>query len=312
MRTKNNKLKKGALILPGILSLLLIVSCNRGKFKHDASGVFEATEILVSAEASGKIEALALKEGDFLTLGQYVGYIDSTQLYLQKLQLQATKKAVSKRRPDIGIQISSTKEQIRKAEIEKRRVENLFRADAATQKQVDDAEAQLKVLQNTLAAQVNSLSASVNSLTEEEASYEVQIARIEDLLSKTRIINPAEGVVLSKYAEEKEIAVSGRPLYKIADTRNLFLRAYVVAAQLEDVKLGQEVTVWVSYDGKNEKAYPGKVAWISDKAEFTPKTIQTKDERQNLVYAVKIAVENADGLLKIGMYADVAFSTEQR
>ena len=295
-----------------ILSLVsvLLFSCNRNSFQYDASGVFEATEVLVSAEASGKIEKFSLQEGDLLTQGQYVGYIDSTQLYYQKLQLQTTQKAVNKRRPDLGIQISATKEQIRKAEIEQQRVERLLRADAATQKQVDDAEAQLKVLQNTLSAQVNSLSTSINSLTEEGASYEVQIARIEDLLSKSKIINPINGVVLSKYAEEKEIAVAGKPLYKIADTQHLFLRAYIVSSQLEQLKPGQEVSVMVCYDGKTEKTYSGKVAWISDKAEFTPKTIQTKDERQNLVYAVKIAVENTDGFLKIGMYADVKFSSK--
>lgn len=307
MNNKNSAVTKVCIL--SLVSVLLF-SCNRNSFKYDASGVFEATEVLVSAEASGKIEKLSLQEGDILSKGQYVGYIDSIQLYYQKLQLQTTQKAVNKRRPDMGIQISATKEQIRKAEIEQQRVERLFRADAATQKQVDDAEAQLKVLQNTLSAQVNSLSTSINSLTEEGASYEVQIARIEDLLSKSKIINPIDGVVLSKYAEEKEIAVTGKPLYKIADTQHLFLRAYIVSSQLEQVKPGQEVSVIVCYDGKNEKTYSGKVAWISDKAEFTPKTIQTKDERQNLVYAVKIAVENTDGFLKIGMYADVKFSSK--
>lgn len=298
---------KTTIILSLMAGFILLSSCQRKRFAYDASGVFEATEVLVSAEAGGKLESFQLKEGDFLAMGQYVGYVDSTQLYLQKLQLQTARKSIDARRPDIGIQLSATKQQILKAEIEKQRVERLFGADAATQKQLDDADAQLKVLQKTLAAQLNSLSSSVNSLNEEGASYEIQVARIEDQLAKCRLINPIEGVVLSKYAEEKEIVIPGKPLYKIADVRNLYLRAYLVAAQLDGLKLGQEVTVSVCNDGKNVKTYPGKLSWIADKAEFTPKTIQTQDERQNLVYAVKVAVGNTDGLLKIGMYADVNF-----
>ena len=287
---------------------ILLAACGGNQFKHDASGVFEATEVIISAEAAGKLETFNLQEGDVLELGQYLGYIDSTQLFLRKLQLQTAQRAVSSRRPNIGIQISATKEQIRKAEIEQQRIENLFQSDAATQKQVDDITSQLKVLQGTLAAQVNSLSSSVSSLTEEGASYEIQIAQVEDQLAKCRIINPVRGTVLNKYAEAKEMVIMGKPLYKIADTRHLFLRAYIVSAQLENVKLGQPATVSVCYDGETEKTYSGRVAWISNKAEFTPKTIQTKDERQNLVYAVKIAVENTDGLIKIGMYGDVNFN----
>ncbi len=298
-------MKKYNLVALAILSML--ISCNRHQLEHDASGTFEATEVIISSEASGKIESFQLTEGDVLPAGYYVGYIDSTQLFLKKLQLQATRKAVNVRKPDIAIQISATKEQIAKAQIEKKRIENLLQSNAATQKQLDDADSQLKVLQRTLDAQINSLSASVNSLNEESATYEIQIAQIEDQLAKCRIINPIEGTVLNKYAEEKEIATPGKPLYKIADTQHLFLRAYVVSDQLEKVKLGQNARVFIR-TGKEDKTYPGKLVWISDKAEFTPKTIQTKDERQNLVYAVKIAVENADGLIKIGMYGDVDFN----
>ena len=286
----------------------LLAACSDNKSNHDASGVFEATEVIISAEAVGKLEAFDLQEGDVLSLGQYLGSVDSTQLYLRKIQLQTAKKAIDSRRPDIGVQISATREQIRKAEIEQRRIESLFQANAATQKQVDDITSQLKVLQSNLAAQTNSLSSSVNSLTEEGASYEIQIAQIEDQLAKCRIFNPIEGTVLNKYAEAKEMVIIGKPLYKIADTRHLFLRAYIVSTQLAQVKLGQSAIVSVCYDGETEKTYPGKVTWISNKAEFTPKTIQTKDERQNLVYAVKIAVENTDNLLKIGMYGDVNFN----
>ena len=299
-------MKTRAILLTTII--LVTLSCNRNKFEHDASGVFEATEIIISAEASGKIETFDIQEGDLLAMGQHLGYIDSTQLYLRKLQLQTARKSADLRRPNIGIQISATKEQIQKAEIEQQRMQNLFQSNAATQKQVDDVNSQLKVLQGTLAAQINSLSTAVNGLTEEAASYEIQIAQIEDQLAKCKIINPIQGTVLNKYAQAKEIVIPGKPLYKIADTQHLFLRAYIVSSQLEQIQAGQEVTISVCYDGKTEKTYPGKVTWISNKAEFTPKTIQTKDERQNLVYAVKVAVKNTDGQLKIGMYGDLNFN----
>ena len=285
----------------------LVVSCDRNKPKHDASGTFEATEIIISAEASGKVEVFDLKEGNRLVEGQQVGYIDSTQLYLRKMQLLAAQKAVVARRPDVARQIAATKEQIDKTKFEKARVENLFKDGAATQKQVDDADSQLRVLESMLSAQMNSLSTSVNSLDEESATYSIQIEQVNDQLAKCRIVNPVEGVVLSKYTQAKEIVATGKPLYKIADTRNMFLRAYVVSGQLEKANIGQEVTVFVALSDGASKSYPGKITWISDKAEFTPKTIQTQDERQNLVYAVKIEVANTDGLIKIGMYGDVDF-----
>ena len=285
----------------------LVLSCNRNKSKHDASGTFEATEIIVSAEASGKVEELNLKEGNRLADGQQVGYIDSTQLYLKKMQLLAAQKVVVARRPDVAKQIAATREQISKAKLEKARVENLFKDNAATQKQVDDADSQLRVLESTLEAQMNSLSTSVNSLNEESVSFRIQIEQVNDFLAKCRIINPVEGTVLSKYTQAKEIVATGKPLYKIADTRSMFLRAYVVSGQLEKVRTGQDATVYVALSDGSSKSYPGKVTWISDKAEFTPKTIQTQDERQNLVYAVKIEVTNTDGLIKIGTYGDVDF-----
>ena len=283
------------------------VSCNRNKSKHDASGTFEATEVIISAEASGKVEVFDLKEGNSLTEGQQVGYIDSTQLYLKKMQLLAAQKAVVARRPDVAQQIAATGEQIDKAKFEKARLENLFKDGAATQKQMDDADSQLRVLESTLAAQLNSLSTSVNSLDEESATYRIQIEQVNDQLAKCRIVNPVEGRVLSKYTQAKEIVGTGKPLYKIADMRNMFLRAYVVSGQLENVSVGQDATVFVALSDGTGKSYVGKVTWISDKAEFTPKTIQTQDERQNLVYAVKIEVANTDGLIKIGTYGDVDF-----
>lgn len=294
-------------ILISAVVMVVLSSCNRNKFNHDASGTFEATEVIVSAEGSGKIEQFNVTEGDVLSKNQRVGYIDTTQLYLKKLQLQTTTKAVSTRKVDMGTQIAAVKEQIAKAEIDKHRADNLFKDGAATQKQVDDANAQLAVLKSNLAALQNSLSTSINSIDEESSAYAIQVAQIEDQLQKCRIINPIEGTVLGKFSEEKEMASIGKPLYKIADTKHLFLRAYIISPQLADVKVGQSATVYINTADGKQNSYNGKVTWISDKAEFTPKTVQTQDERQNLVYAVKIEVENTDGLIKIGMYGDVDF-----
>jgi HlyD family secretion protein len=291
-----------------ILSLMVFgfVACNSTEFKYDASGTFEATEIMVSSEATGLLESFSIKEGNNLKKGEYLGYVDSTQLYLKKLQLLTAQKAINSRRPDVAVQISATKEQIAKAELEKARVENLFKDNVATQKQLDDVVSQLNVLKKSLNAQINSLNTSVNSLNEESASYEIQVAQLDDQLSKCKIINPIDGIVLNKYTEEKEVVSFGKPLYKIADIKNMYIRVYVVSSQLENIKTGQPADIFVSRN-EGEKIYNGSVSWISSKAEFTPKTIQTKDERQNLVYAVKIAVENTDGLLKTGMYGDVKF-----
>jgi HlyD family secretion protein len=295
------------LIVLTIGTFMIMLSCNRNKFEHDASGTFEATEVIVSSEANGKLEIFQLTEGDLIAQGQYVGYIDSIQLYLKKKQLLAANRAIQVKRPDISVQVSSIKEQIEKAEFEKRRIQRLLADNAATQKQLDDINSQIKVLKKSLNAQVNSLATSVNSLNEESNTNNVQVAQIEDQLKKCKIINPIKGTVLNKYVEEKELVTQGKALYKIADTKNLFLRAYIVSEQLEKIKIGQKVKVYINISEDRQKFYPGIVIWISDKAEFTPKTIQTKDERQNLVYAVKIAVANTDGLIKIGMYGDVDF-----
>lgn len=295
------------LIIFTLGTFMFLLSCNRNKFEHDASGTFEATEVIVSSEANGKLESFQLTEGDQLAKGQYVGYVDSIQLYLKKRQLLATNKAIQVKRPDISIQVSSIKEQIAKAEFEKRRIQRLLADNAATQKQLDDANSQIEVLKKSLNAQENSLSTSVNSLNEESNTNTVQVSQIEDQLKKCKIINPIQGTVLNKFVEEKEVVTQGKALYKIADTKNLFLRAYIVSEQLEKIKIGQKVKVFINISEDKQKSYPGTITWISDKAEFTPKTIQTQDERQNLVYAVKIAVTNTDGLIKIGMYGDVDF-----
>ena len=291
-------------------SLLLTTACSSDKFKYDASGIFEATEIIVSAQTTGTINELNIIEGDELKQNDYIGYVDTIQLYLQKQQLQTLSKAVDSKRPDIGLQIASLKNQIQNTQKDKERFQNMLRDGAATQKQLDDINTQEKVLQDQINAQVNTLSTSTNSIDKEAASYLVQVLQIEDQLQKSYLKSPINGTILNKYAEQYELATPGKPIYKIADTKLLYLRAYVVYDQLSKIKLNQEVDVYITDKDGQQKVEKGTVSWISDKAEFTPKTIQTVDERQNLVYAIKIAVPNDNGLIKIGMYGDVKFGEQ--
>ena len=294
--------------LLGLCSLLALFSaCGNGAPKYDATGTFETTEVLVSAEASGRLLYFDIEEGMLLKAGEEVGVVDTVQLYLKKLQLEASLKSVEEQRPDILKQVAATKEQISAAGRERNRVANLLKVGAANQKQLDDAEDQLEVLRKQLVAQNTTLSNSHQSLTWQSSSVGIQVAQVEDQLKKCHITSPITGTVLAKYAEAGELTAMGTPLFKVADTEQMYLRAYITSEQLSQVKLGQKVTVFSDYGTDEHKQYPGVVTWISDTSEFTPKTILTKNERANLVYAVKIAVHN-DGLLKIGMYGGVEFN----
>ncbi|WP_195597129.1 MULTISPECIES: HlyD family efflux transporter periplasmic adaptor subunit [Bacteroides] len=294
--------------LLGLCSLLALFSaCGNGAPKYDATGTFETTEVLVSAEASGRLLYFDIEEGMLLKAGEEVGVVDTVQLYLKKLQLEASLKSVEEQRPDILKQVAATKEQISAAQRERNRVANLLKVGAANQKQLDDAEDQLEVLRKQLVAQNSTLSNSRQSLTWQSSSVGIQVAQVEDQLKKCHITSPIIGTVLAKYAEAGELTAMGTPLFKVADTEQMYLRAYITSEQLSQVKLGQKVTVFSDYGTDEHKQYPGVVTWMSDTSEFTPKTILTKNERANLVYAVKIAVHN-DGLLKIGMYGGVEFS----
>lgn len=294
--------------LLGLCSLLALFSaCGNGAPKYDATGTFETTEVLVSAEASGRLLYFDIEEGMLLKAGEEVGVVDTVQLYLKKLQLEASLKSVEEQRPDILKQVAAAKEQISAAQRERNRVANLLKVGAANQKQLDDAEDQLEVLRKQLVAQNSTLSNSHQSLTWQSSSVGIQVAQVEDQLRKCHITSPITGTVLAKYAEAGELTAMGTPLFKVADTEQMYLRAYITSEQLSQVKLGQKVTVFSDYGTDEHKQYPGVVTWISDTSEFTPKTILTKNERANLVYAVKIAVHN-DGLLKIGMYGGVEFS----
>ena len=282
---------------------LLAAPCG-GDGEIDATGTFEATEIVVAAEAAGRILRCDAEEGDVLRAGRQVGAIDTVQLYLQKLQLERQRASVRSGRPDIGKQAASLREQIAKQQTERRRVENLLKDGAATTKQLDDIDAQLKVLGGQLDALLSTLENNAVSIDENSSAIELQIAQVEDRLAKCRIASPVTGTVLAKYAEAGELASVGRPLMKVADLDRIYLRAYFTSDQLADLRLGQEVTVTADFGGERQLDYPGRIVWIASESEFTPKTVQTRNSRAGLVYAAKIAVEN-DGRLKIGLYGEV-------
>lgn len=288
------------------LLITVLISCNSSHNGFDASGSFEADEYIISAEAQGILKEFTIEEGQVLAAGQKIGHIDSTQLYLKKKQLEAQIVAMLGRKPNISLQLSALQDQLKAAEVERERVANLVRGDAATPKQLDDANAQIDVLKSQIEAHKSTLNISSESINKEVVPIEVQIEQLADQLDKCTIINPTSGTVLVKYAKENEMTAMGKPLYKIADISNIILRVYVSGDQLPEVRLNQTVDVMTD-DGKGGyNIAEGTVAWISDKAEFTPKTIQTKNERANLVYAVKVAVKN-DGLYKIGMYGEIKF-----
>ncbi|WP_455497104.1 HlyD family secretion protein [Coprobacter sp.] len=292
-----------------LTSMMILCACGNNNNDMDASGTFEATEIIVSAETNGKIEQLNIEEGSLVNASQKLGYIDTIQLFLQKEQLLRNIRSVESNRPDINKQIAATRQQIATARIEERRVENLLRSNAANEKQLDDINGQIAVLEKQLKAQESTLQKNSNSITEQSSAIEIQVAQIEDQLKKCIITSPINGTVLAKYAEAGELASTGKPLFKVADIEHMFLRAYISSVQLSQIKVGQKVTVISDYGDGKRKEYPGTVTWISSQSEFTPKTILTKDERANLVYAVKISVKN-DGYIKIGMYGEVRFTPD--
>lgn len=282
---------------------LLAIACSK-EAEFDAQGTFEATEVVVSSEATGRILNFDIEEGMAIVANQAVGTIDSLQLHLQRKQLLAQQSALLTSRPDVKKQVASLREQIVKQKSELRRVENMLSDGAATQKQKDDIEAQIKILEGQLEATLSTLSKNTSTINDNSVALEAQIAALDDRISKCSILSPVGGTVLVKYAEAGELASVGKSLMKIADLKNIYLRAYFTSDQLANIKLGDEVKVVADFGGEERYDYTGRVAWISSESEFTPKTIQTKDSRANLVYAVKIAVEN-DGRLKIGLAGEV-------
>ena len=279
--------------------LASLISCNKNNDKADGYGNFEATEVTISAESNGKIEYLKLEEGDVLEPKNQVGLIDTTQLYFNKQQLLASKSTVYSKSANVLSQIKVLQEQLKTAQIEKKRIQNMFAENAATKRQVDEIDGKVSVIQE----QIKSVETQNAPIVNEVKSIEVQIEKINDQIQKSKIINPIKGTVLAKYAEPNEVTAFGKPIYKIADISEMTLRVYVSETQLSSIKVGQNVTVKIDAE-KEMKSYQGTISWIASSAEFTPKIVQTKEERVNLVYAVKVKVKN-DGSLKIGMPAEM-------
>ena len=265
---------------------LLVSACGNKEKEFDATGLFEATEVTVSAETTGRLMTFDISEGKLVEAHQQVGLIDTVQLQLKAQQIGATRESFAEQRPDISAQIAATRQQLSKAELEQKRTADLFADGAATRKQTDDASNAVRVLQGQLKAQISALSNSTRSLNSQVSGAEIQRLQVLDQLKKCHITSPIAGTVLEKYAEQGEFATIGKPLFKVADTRHMFIRAYI------------------NYGSDTRRSYSGTVTWISPNAEFTPKSILTDDERADIVYAVKIAVIN-DGYLKMGMYGEV-------
>ncbi|MBQ7690269.1 MAG: HlyD family efflux transporter periplasmic adaptor subunit [Muribaculaceae bacterium] len=288
------------------MAVLLMASCQEEKSPWDASGVFETTDVIVSAKSIGEIKDFNLEEGMTVTAGQRLGYIDTLQLHLKKGQLNASQNATVSRKLSEDTQVAAIKQQIANLKSERQRFEELVKENAGTQKTVDDIDYQIKVLEQQLAAATEQVSTANQSIGGQSASMNAQRAQLNDQIVNSIITSPIDGTILTKYAQAGEYAAPGRALFKVGDVKHMKLRAYVTADQLTQLKLGQQVKVYADQGTADRKEYAGEIIWISDKAEFTPKTIQTRDERANLVYAIKIAVEN-DGLIKRGMYGDVKF-----
>lgn len=283
-----------------------LLSCSGGNDDFDATGTFEATEVVVSSEANGKLIDFEVEEGNTVEANKTIGLIDTVQLHLKKLQLIESAKSLNSSKSDISKQIAVVGQQLATAEHELQRVRNLLDAGAATQKQLDDAEAQVKLLGEQLEAQLSSLSHSNESIDGQSSSIDIQVMQVEDQIAKSLISSPVNGTVLEKYAERGELASVGKPLFKVADMTTLEMRAYLTSAQLYDVKLGDKVKVYADFGDDKRREYDGQVSWISSQSEFTPKTILTDDERANLVYAIKVRVRN-DGYLKLGMFGEIKF-----
>jgi HlyD family secretion protein len=286
--------------------LIAITACNKNNERSDAYGNFEANEIIISSEANGKLLFLSIEEGQQLDQGEWIGVVDTTDMVLKRKQLKAQKQAILSNIQNIEAQIEVQEQQKKNLLIDKERVEKMLKDAAATQKQLDDINGAIDVIEK----QIASTKTKYASIKAEQEVIDTQVAQVKESIQKCRVINPVKGTVLEKFAESNEIAAFGKPLYKIADMDELILRVYVSGAQLPDIKLGQQVQVLIDKNEKENTELTGTVSWISASAEFTPKIIQTKEERVNLVYAVKVRVKN-DGGLKIGMPGEINFKSNQ-
>ena len=281
----------------------LLASCS-SKPDYDATGIFEATTVTVSAETTGKILSISAEEGDSVTADSRIALIDTTTLSLQRLQIMTEQQATESSSPDITAQVASLRTQIGHWQNETDRQERLLADGATTRKQLDDARTQLRTLRDQLSAQLSTLGKNRSSISDNAIALQYRREQVEDQINRSKIISPINGTVLIKYAEPGEFATPGKPLLKLADLNDIYLRSYFTASQLADLKIGQKVTVVADFGADERYDYPGTITWIAEESEFTPKSIQTNDSRANLVYAVKIAVKN-DGRLKLGQYGEV-------
>ena len=295
---------KKIMIMAG--AVMMLCACGNNEKDFDATGVFEATETTIYAEQSGALVTFDVNEGDIVGKSKEVGLIDTTQLWLKIKHAEASRNVFQSQKPDKEKQIAATRRQLEKARQDQKRYSELVADGAAPSKMLDDANSQVEVLESQLAALNSSLNISSNALDRQIEATEVQEAQLRDQLSKCHISTPTSGTILEKYVERGEYVAPGKPLFKMADTDNMFIRAYVTTAQLSAIKVGQSASVYADYGDGKKKEYQGKVSWISSKSEFTPKTILTDDERADLVYALKVAIKN-DGYVKIGMYGEVKF-----
>ena len=286
--------------------LAVLASCGSNEKEYDATGTFEATEVTVAAEQSGALMKFDVNEGDEIALGKEAGLIDTTQIWLKIQQAGATKEVYQSQKPDMEKQIAATRQQLAKARQDQQRYKELVADGAAPSKMLDDATNQVTVLQKQLDAQISSLSTQLSTLNSQLSTVDVQVSQLQDQLQKCHIAAPIKGTVLEKYVEKGEFVAVGKPLFKMADTEQMFMRAYATSAQLQNIKVGQKAKVFADYGDGQKKEYEGPVSWISSRSEFTPKTILTDDERADLVYALKVAFKN-DGYVKIGMYGEVKF-----
>lgn len=286
---------------------MVLASCGDKEQKNDATGVFEATETTIAAEQSGTLMAFDVCEGDEIADGKEVGLIDTTQIWLKIKQMGATKQVYQSQKPDMEVQIAVTRQQLDKAKQEQKRYKELVSDGAAPSKMLDDATSQVELLEKQLKAQVSTLNTQLSTLNSQLSTTDVQVSQLMDQLRKCHVIAPVKGIVLEKYVEKGEFVAIGKPLFKMADTKSMFIRAYVTSAQLKNIKVGQKAKVFSDYGNGQKKEYEGVVSWISSRSEFTPKTILTDDERADQVYALKVAVKN-DGYIKIGMYGEVLFN----
>lgn len=289
------------------ITFLIITGCSSGEIKTHASGVFETDDVIISSKSMGEITALNVNEGDMLQKGTLVGQIDSTQLQLQKKTLENAIVSAESKIVNVELQLAPLDEEVNKYKQEVERFKRLVASSAANKKQLDDVTSAFNAARKQREATYDTLTKSNTVILNEINGLKIQIAQIDDNIKKSLIYAPMDGMVLTKYANAFEFAQMGKPLFKMADISTLILRAYVTGDILTQVKVGDEAKIFADFGKNNIKEYTGKITWISEKAEFTPKTIPTRDERSNLVYAVKITVQN-DGYLRKGMYGEVIFN----